>query len=375
MSTRPANLGFIGCGHLMTTQHIQNAHKSDVLEVHTLCDINEERLQQVAAKYAPRKQTTDHTELLADPEIDLVVIAMNPSLHPRFAGEALEAGKHVYVEKPLGDTSEEALEVARFARDKGLHVAVGFNRRFAPAYSDLKPHIAGREKSALAYYRIADHERGARSETHRLHVEVCHITDVLSWLLDSEPERVFLAQGGHHNDDILTVNFSDGSAVSILSSGRAEIDFPKEHLEVIWDFQAVSIEDFVQSRYFNVEGMPSVKTYRGRHYDGEVEGPAERFAEEGEEALFDVRRHCAEQWRLKEAGGEPDEYYGIHCNYIQDKGWSRALEEMATAVIEGRRPANAGPLDAVRANVVSEAAMESARAGKAVRLDASSWGL
>lgn len=373
-SERNCRVGFIGCGHLMTTQHIQNAYKSDTLEVHTLCDINEERLDEIAALYKPKKKTKDYRELLGDAEVDLVVIAMDPSLHPKFALEALEAGKNVYVEKPLGDTIEEAVEVAQSAKEKGLYVALGFNRRFAPAYVDVKPLMSKREKSALVYYRLADHERGRRSKTNRIHVEACHIFDILHWMLDAEPVEVSAVSGGWHNDDIVTLKFDEGSVAVILSSGRAEIDLPKEHLEAIWDHQAVTVEDFVEARFFHVKDMPEVKRYQGRLYDGEVGDHPERFEKEGLEALLDVRRKCSAAWDAFEKGDTPpSEYFNLHVNYSPEKGWGLALEEMGRATIEGREPRNANALDAVRANVIAEAAMESIKTRAAVTLDRGKW--
>ena len=376
MNPRPCNLGFIGCGELMCTQHIQNAHKSPLLAVHTLCDIDEERLRLVAGRYPPRRVTTDYRALLADPEVELVVIAMDPALHVRFALEALEAGKHVYVEKPLGESPAEARRVARRARRAGRFVAVGFNRRFAPAYRELRPLLAGRERSALLYYRIADHERGRRAGTRRLHVEVCHVFDVLCWLLGSEPVEVFCAGGGFPNDEVVVLRFQDGSVAAVLSSGRAEIDLPKEHLEAIWDFRAVVVEDFVEARFFHLPGRAPLERYRGVKYDGELGDHDERLGAEGLEALYEIRRRSSRAWELHDAGGEPDPAdLGLHINYIVDKGWRAALEEAGRAAVEGRPPANATALDAARANAVAGAAARSARTGRAVRLRPGAWRL
>ncbi len=376
MDAKKCNVGFIGCGALMNWQHIQNGHKSAACVVHTLCDIDPEALERTASKYPPRKRTDDHTTLLADPEIDLVVIAMNSRLHARFAIEALRAGKNVYVEKPLGHTIEETRAVALAARESGKYLAVGFNRRFAPAYLDVRAALEGRGGAPLFYYRIADHERGRRTDISRLLEELCHVFDILTWFSGAEPAEVYATEGYHRNDNQVSLKFADGSIASILSSGRATIGFPKEHLEVVWDHKAATVEDFVEARFFNVEGMPPVKRYRGRGYDGGPSEHVERFAEEGFEALLDLRRRYSAAFEERERGkAASDEILRLPINYVEDKGWAAALDEMARASVEDRAPGNASAADGVRATAVALAAMRSAETDRPVRLDPAAWTL
>ena len=376
MTARKCNVGFIGCGRLMNWQHIQNAHKSDACAVHTLCDITPEALERTASKYPPQKRTADYRTLLADDEVDLVVIATNADFHARFAVEALRAGKHVYVEKPLGRTVEEGREVARAAKEAERHVAVGFNRRFAPAYLDVKAALEAREGPPMFYYRIADHEQGRRTGISRLLDEICHIFDILVWFAGAEPASVYAAEGFHHNDNLIALKFADGSTAAILSSGRATAELPKEHLEVVWDHHAVVVEDFVEARFFDVEGMPPLKRYRGRAYDGGPSEHVERFAEDGLEALVELRRRAREAEDAQQRGeSAPEEIMRLPINYIEDKGWAVALDEMAAAAVEGRAPRNASAVDGLRATAVALAAMRSVETGKAAELDPAQWSI
>jgi len=205
---KQCRLGFIGCGRLMSRQHIPNAHHSRKCTIQTLCDIDEGRLRVAAQTYPARRTCTDYRDVLADEDVDAVVIAMDHRLHCRFAAEALEAGKHVYVEKPLGETVAEAMAIDALSRRVGRHVAVGFNRRFAPAYRDLFPHLAARSGSCLMYYRLADPYGG---DDDRLHVEACHIFDLFRWLLGQDPVSVSATRGGYAHDVAVTLTFQDGS--------------------------------------------------------------------------------------------------------------------------------------------------------------------
>ncbi|MBN1808023.1 MAG: Gfo/Idh/MocA family oxidoreductase [Planctomycetes bacterium] len=375
MPERTCNVGFIGCGALMNTQHIQNAHKSPVCTVHTLCDINPAALESTAAKFPPVKTTPDYRTLLADPDVDLVVIAMNPAMHAELALAALDAGKPVYVEKPLGESVDEGLAVARRAAETGLQLAVGFNRRFAPAYLDVKPLLDGREGPLLVYYRIADHERGSRRDTVRLHVEVCHVFDILAWFTASEPVSVYATQG-LHNDNTVTVSFADGTAAQVLSSGRSSLEAPKEHLEIVWDHKQVIVTDFIETRFFHVPGMPPLKRYRGRSYLGSPDDHVEAFASKGLDYFLALKKRVSDAWDDKDAGRPFDKPLTEYpANYLGDKGWGFALDEMARAVLERRPAANAGAAEGIRASAVASAALRSIQSGNVERLDPSLWRL
>jgi predicted dehydrogenase len=314
--------------------------------------------------------------MLADDEVKLVVIAMRPEMQARLSIEALRAGKNVYCEKPLGETVEEALAVARAAREAARRVAVGFNRRFAPAYADLKPRLAGREGAPLMYYRIADHERGGRENTPRMIDELCHIYDILSWLADSEPRLVYATELSHHNDNVMTITFADGSVGTIISTGRASLENPKERLEVFWDHKAVFVEDFIEARYFHIPGAERIRRYAGRKDVHTPPALSRSFATpKGLDASLDAKKRFSDEWEKMEAGKRYDEKLTkIPVNYVMNKGWGLALDEMALATIEGRKPRNATASDGARANVVALAGVRSIKEGAPVRVDPSEWG-
>lgn len=375
MKTPPCNLGFIGCGQLMSAQHIQNAWRSTVCRVHTLCDIDAARLQAVAARYPPVRTTTDHRALLADPEVDLVVIAMDPGKHAALAIAAMEAGKDVYVEKPMGVSAAECRRVARVAARTGRRLTTGFNRRFAPAYLDIRPLLRPREGALKMFYRIADHERWERADLNRLLHEVVHIFDLLCFLAEAEPATVYACQGVHHNDNIVAITFADRSVAAILSTGRTG-PVPKEHLEIHWDRRAVEVESFVEARCYGVPGAPPVKRYPGRIAD-DVQPPevARAFAApDGLERLRAILREEAARFDDHLAGRlTREQVVAASRGYVEEKGWAAALDEMASAILEGRRPANATATDGTRAVVMAEAANRSVATGRAVRLDPRRW--
>ncbi|EHB67123.1 MULTISPECIES: Gfo/Idh/MocA family oxidoreductase [Paenibacillus] len=112
--------GIIGCGKISGI-YMENCQKFDILELKACSDIDRSRAEEQAAHYGiPHVYTTE--ELLADPEIEIVINLTIPALHAKITLDALQAGKHVYVEKPLAVTREEGLVVLETAREKGLLV-------------------------------------------------------------------------------------------------------------------------------------------------------------------------------------------------------------------------------------------------------------
>lgn len=112
-------IGIIGCGSI-SGAYFGGAQKTDALEIKSCADIRMEAAQNAAKKYSCQAVTVD--ELLADPEIELVVNLTVPRAHVEVGLQALQAGKHVYSEKPLGVSFEEGQKLIRLAAEKGLHV-------------------------------------------------------------------------------------------------------------------------------------------------------------------------------------------------------------------------------------------------------------
>ena len=101
------SVGVIGCGY-WGPNLIRNFAENASAELRWVCDSDPRRLEKVARRYPSARAAADFRELLADPRLDAVVIATPVATHYPFALAALEAGKHVLVEKPFAHTPEEA---------------------------------------------------------------------------------------------------------------------------------------------------------------------------------------------------------------------------------------------------------------------------
>lgn len=114
------NVGIIGCGNISAI-YLQNCRQYENLNIVACADLDIGRAKQRAAEFQiPNAYTVE--QILADPNIELIINLTIPKAHADISLRALEAGKHVYVEKPLAATPEEGLRVLQFAEEKGLLV-------------------------------------------------------------------------------------------------------------------------------------------------------------------------------------------------------------------------------------------------------------
>ncbi len=390
MTDQVIRVGVIGCGQFMSRQHIQTIGRSPGLRLQHLADRDSERLGRVAARYEAVRTSVDWQHLVEDPEVDVVVVGVVPHLHASMARAALRNGKPVYVEKPLAESVEDCLAVQREAARRGIPVAVGFNRRFAPATRLVRQAFDAAGPPVSVSYRISDDDRIRPPEQSwkrscRLLVEIVHIFDYLAYLFRSEPESVY-AREARFNDASLIVGFENGSQATILSSSWGTMEQPKERLEAITDRAAVEMEDFVEVRSFGVRGLPEVTRFSGRPYDGCDNRHVNDFSERGRTALLELRRwyqraaldagvlrdssDTAAWDRFRTLLGDPPP---PQINYAPNKGWGEALEEFCQAVSEGRVPENADAADGARAVACARAGRLSIERGGVVKLDSQTW--
>lgn len=144
-------VGIIGCGY-WGPNLIRNFVESETAEVRWICDSDAERLEKISRRYPSARTALDYHELLADPRLDAVVIATPVATHYRFARRALEAGKHVLVEKPFTASVREAEELIELAAREGLTVMVDHTFIYTGAVRRIKELVSGGEIGDLLYF-------------------------------------------------------------------------------------------------------------------------------------------------------------------------------------------------------------------------------
>lgn len=143
-------VGVLGCGPIAQAAHFESANKAKNVELHAICDVADDLRERMAATYAPTKSFRDYDEMLADPDLDAVIVATADSFHVAAATQALEAGKHVLCEKPLGVAVEEVEALRRVVDKSGLVLQVGHMKRFDPGIESAKAFIDSEMGEMLA---------------------------------------------------------------------------------------------------------------------------------------------------------------------------------------------------------------------------------
>ena len=128
--TGKVTIGFIGCGFMGQCIHLPSFMRLENAEIRAICDVRPKLARAVAERWRIKKVYTSHIDLIEDKEIDAVVEITNKFIHAPIAIDALKAGKHVFTEKPIATTSQDALEMVRAAEKNGQKLMVGYMKRY-----------------------------------------------------------------------------------------------------------------------------------------------------------------------------------------------------------------------------------------------------
>lgn len=236
------------------------------------------------------RSVTDETEAYKDAAINTIVIATQHNLHAKQAIAALEAGKHVFVEKPLALTLPEldAIEVAHNATEGKQHLMVGFNRRFAPLVQTMKKLLEpiSQPKSFILTMNAgeipADHwTQDSAVGGGRIIGEACHYIDLMRFLAGSEITGFTATKMGDvagveitEDKASITLTFADGSFGTILYFANGGKAFPKERIEVFSSNAALQLDNFKTLRSYD---WPHFKTKRLLNQDKGQKACAQAF--------------------------------------------------------------------------------------------------
>jgi predicted dehydrogenase len=249
--------GLAGAGNLAKWEHLPNIKKLAGVGLRGVFSTAGVRGKSYALRFGAVYATSEYEELLKDPEIDAVLIVSRNPQHAPQALAALRAGKHVFVEKPMALTAEECTQLTAAVAESGKHLTVGFNRRFAPYYREIKHALARRAAPAVVQCRInspgisgaywmADPSIGGA-----ILGEACHFIDLMYWLLDSEPVSVSAyslptgkADPIGENNIVASFRFADGSIGNLTYCTVGSATSGGERVEAFAQGVGAFTEDF-----------------------------------------------------------------------------------------------------------------------------------
>ncbi|HIE56629.1 MAG TPA: hypothetical protein EYP88_00145 [Anaerolineales bacterium] len=255
--TPHVNLGVAGAGNFASAVMLPALNK--IANVNLIAIVSGSGLSaaHAANKFKFRYAAETFTQLLEDPEINTIAILTPHNLHAEQIVAALQAGKHVFVEKPLAVNREQltAIQEQLTANEQPL-LTTGFNRRFAPLAVKFAAHFVNRSEPLVVHYRV---NAGYLPLTHWLHDpeigggriigEGCHFVDFLTFLVGASPVSVSahsIPNGGRYRDDNVTLTFTypDGSLGTVTYLANGDKAFPKERVEAFCGGRVGVLDDF-----------------------------------------------------------------------------------------------------------------------------------
>nr|WP_232619275.1 bi-domain-containing oxidoreductase [Acetomicrobium sp. S15 = DSM 107314] len=286
---KTVGIGVIGAGLFATTTLLPVLKRQHDIRLKGIATTTGHSGRHAGGKFGFEYCTTDYKELLADPEIDLIIALTRHSSHAHFVTEALRAGKHIYVEKPLAINEEQLRIVAKAydeaQKENGSVLFVGFNRRFSPYVRWLKEHFSSiieplavcctvNAGPVASDHWVHDPEQGGG----RIIGEVCHFVDLVQFLTGSVPVRVYaetLESKAYKPSDnvVITLKMDNGAISSIAYVAGGDKSYSREKVEVFGGGTVGLIDNFKKAVFVRGGRRKVKKSFLSidRGYEGEFE--------------------------------------------------------------------------------------------------------
>lgn len=210
----------IGLG-AMGKNHVRVYSQMDNVELVSISDVDEKRVSQFSGKYKIRGYT-DYKEMLEKEELDIVSVVVPTKLHKQISLDVIAKGINILIEKPIAFTVEEAEEIIKVAKNKGVKLTVGHVERFNPAITELKKRLDKKELGRL--FKIDINRVGplpSRIRDVGVVIDLAtHDLDIIRYLLGVDAERIYAETENKINtehEDLLSaiLRFKDGSVCNL----------------------------------------------------------------------------------------------------------------------------------------------------------------
>jgi predicted dehydrogenase len=341
-------VGLIGCGHIAQRAHLVNLKGLRSANLVAFADPDAERRQETARLAPLAAAFTGYEELLDGAEVDALVICLPNALHAAAAIAALERRKHIYLEKPLATSLDEARAVMTAWRSAGVVAMMGFNYRFNRHYESVREHVRSGTLGQLVYARsvfstapqeLPPWKRDRGSGGGVLFDLASHHFDLLRYLFGQEVREVFAETCSRRSDGdtaMLQMRLTDGMAVQSFFSASA---VEEDSFEIYGERGKLSVD-----RYLSLEARITPPTLGGIRL----------------RQLRHGLRSLARSRYLLEKSRAP----------LQEPSYRAALSRFVHATLSANTSKHPAPdlFDGYRSLAITEAAEESARTGRPVQL-------
>lgn len=282
-SVSEINIGFIGAGSFAQSYLIPNV-KQENTSLDTVVTTKGITSKNVAQKFGFNHASSNPNDIFENKSINTVFVATPHNSHASYTIEALKAGKHVFVEKPLAMNYEELEAVKDVYVNSNNQVMVGFNRRFSKLSTEIKSEFENLGEPLVVNIRI---NAGFIPKEHwtqnknigggRIVGEMCHFIDLMQYFINARPVKVYAASINTQNSQItpedniaITVSFEDGSIGNLVYLGNGDKSLPKELIEVFGGGKTGRIHDFRKGDIHKNNKVTKLKS-SGKGHRQEVE--------------------------------------------------------------------------------------------------------
>ncbi len=266
------NLALIGAGGFSVGMHLPNLKQlPNDYSLYTVVDRLGHVAKATAEQFGVQYSSTDYEQVLSDPKVDAILIATRHNLHAQMLLQALEAGKHVLVEKPLALTTEELEQIKAFYQDNNKPLPLlltGFNRRFSPYARRIKELIKKRSNPMIINYRMnagylpMDHWGNGDEGGGRNRGEGCHIYDLFTYFTDSKVVTInaqsikpCTSYYAYFDNFVASMTFEDGSLATLTYTAMGNSAYPKEQMEVYYDGKVIAMNDYNSLNIYGASGQ------------------------------------------------------------------------------------------------------------------------
>jgi len=280
------NIALIGVGSFAKAMHLPNLRRlNNFYNIYAIVDKIGNNAKSIAKEYGVSYATTDFREVLKDKDVNMLIIATRHNLHAQMAAEAAEAGKAIFLEKPMALNREELNKLVAVLEKTKVPFMVGFNRRFSPYVKRIKEVIKNRQNPMIINYR---ENAGFMPKDHWVHTEegggrnigeACHIYDLFNFLTESEVESISVSsivpkteQYSGNDNFVTTIKYRDGSVCNLVYTALGTRKVPKEKMEIYVDGKIIYLNDYKKLEIFGtrVEKMGTKIQSKG-HYEEMIE--------------------------------------------------------------------------------------------------------
>jgi predicted dehydrogenase len=252
-------VGFIGAGGFAKIKLLPIVSQLKNIHISAVADANVHNSINVSRVYGAAKACTQDDELLEGDCVDAVVIASPHKYHCEQIIKALNAGKAVFVEKPMVTTFEQLELIRATLKDyPNAPLCVDYNRSFSPFINKIKRVVKNRHTPLMISYRMnagfipKEHWIQTKVGAGRIIGEACHIFDLFCYLTDAKPVSVSVDAIYASREDIFPtdnftahIRFDDGSLCSLMYTALGHVKPGKELMEVFFDSKTIVMDDYL----------------------------------------------------------------------------------------------------------------------------------